>query len=109
LARGFAAPALKPRLVKWRVSIRAAAEADLQEARAWYESQRPGLGDEFLVAIAEGLTRLERDPERYPIYYEGFRRVLAERFPYKLFYRIHGKDVIIFRVLHAARDHTAHL
>jgi plasmid stabilization system protein ParE len=95
--------------VKWRVSIRPYAEADLKSAVDWYDKQRPGLGDEFLVSIAEALTRLEENPEGYPVYYRGFRRVLAERFPYKVFYRIEGNDVVIFRVLHSARDHPSQL
>jgi hypothetical protein len=71
--------------VKWRVLIRPAAQTDLEEARDWYDSQRSGLGDEFLVSIAEALTRLEETPERFRVYYKGFRRILTERFPYKLF------------------------
>ena len=48
----------------WRVLIRAGAEKDLDEARGWYTGQRPGLGDEFLVSIAEPFARLEQDPEQ---------------------------------------------
>jgi toxin ParE1/3/4 len=95
--------------VTWRVLIRAAAEQDLEEARKWYNGQRGGLGDEFLVSIAEAFTRLEQDPERYRVLYKGFRRVLVERFPYKILYRLRAKDVIVFRVLHHARDYPAQL
>jgi hypothetical protein len=45
------------------------------------------LGGEFLLCVADTLTRLEESPERFPLYYRGFRRVLTRRFPYKLFYR----------------------
>ena len=93
----------------WRVSIRAAAEADLREAQEWYEGERSGLGDEFLIAVADGLTRLEQSPEAFPPYYREFRRVLTQRFPYKLFYRIEGEAVVVFRILHAARDHARQL
>jgi len=41
--------------VKWRVSIRPEAKADLVRARDWYEAQCAGLGDEFLAAVAESL------------------------------------------------------
>ena len=95
--------------MSWRVSIRAAAEADLREAEEWYERQRPGLGGEFLISAADALTRLEESPERFPLYYRGFRRVLMERFPYKVFFRIEGDAVIVFRILHAARDHVRQL
>ena len=37
-----------------RVFIRPAAEADVRESRDWYQRQRPGLGDEFLLAVADG-------------------------------------------------------
>ena len=93
----------------WRVLIRGAAEADLAQARNWYDKQRTGLGDEFLVSIAEALTRLEHDPERYLVIYKGFRRLLVERFPYRIFYQLRGHEVIVFRVLHHARDISAHL
>lgn len=88
------------------VSIRDAALIDLQQAWNWYESHRVGLGDEFLVAVADALEDLEQSADRQPVYYRGFRRVMTERFPYKLFYRIDRDFVIVFRVLHAARDHT---
>jgi hypothetical protein len=50
--------------------------------------------------------RLEEAPEQFPIFYRGFRRAITERFPYNIFFRIEGDAVIVFRILHAARDHT---
>jgi len=91
--------------VKWRVIIRPRAEADLRDARNWYENQRAGLGEEFLVATANTIKLLLRNPELRPEYYRGFRRILLRRFPYKLFYRLEGDRIIVFRVLHARRDH----
>ena len=95
--------------MSWRVSLREPANADLREARDWYEARRVGLGDEFLLAIAEALRSLEESPERHPLYYRGLRRLLLKRFPYKLFFRIDGDQVIVFRVLHGARDHRRKL
>lgn len=37
--------------MKWRLVIRPRAETDLREAHGWYESQRLGLGAEFLAEI----------------------------------------------------------
>jgi plasmid stabilization system protein ParE len=92
--------------VKWQVSIRAAADTDLAEARDWYERKRQGLGNEFLASVADAFTRLEEAPEQFPVYYGDFRRVLTERFPYKVFFRIEGDAVIVYRILHSAGDHT---
>jgi plasmid stabilization system protein ParE len=95
--------------VSWPVIIRPNAEADAREARLWYESQRAGLGDELLNEISHAIRVLQEQPERRPIYYRGFRRLLTCRFPYKLFYRIEGDRVIVFRILHAKRDHRRQL
>jgi toxin ParE1/3/4 len=91
--------------VSRRVIIRPNAEADVREAWLWYESQRTGLGDELLIDIRAAIRRLESDPERRPFYYRDFRRQLTRRFPYKLFYRVEGDRVIVFRILHAKREH----
>ena len=92
-----------------QVLIREAAQNDIREAYDWYEKQRSGLGDEFLISIADALSRLEFGPERLPVFYRGFRRILARRFPYRIFFRIEKDFVIVFRILHVARDHTSQL
>ena len=95
--------------MSWIATLRPRAKADLRDAHDWYEERCPGLGDEFLADLAEALLRLEADPERYPVYYRGFRRVLAHRFPYKIFFRIAGQNLIVFRILHGAQDHPRKL
>lgn len=91
--------------MKRSVYFRAAARTDLQQAYDWYEERRVGLGDEFLGAVSQAILRMETNAESFPPYYRGFHRVLTHRFPYKLFFRIEGDIVIVFRVLHGAQDH----
>lgn len=95
--------------MSWQATIRPAAQADLREAREWYDRRREGLGNEFLLAVADAMLALEEAPERYSIYYRDFRRVVTDRFPYKIFYRVEGHAVIVYRVLHGARDYTREL
>ena len=95
--------------MEWRVVIRPRAETDPSEARDWYESQRVGLGAEFVAEVNTMIHVLVHDPRRHAIYYRGFRRVLARRFPYKLFYRLEDDRIIVFRILHARRDHPRFL
>lgn len=102
-------PADAQGIVSWQVTIRTAAHADLREARDWYDQRREGLGSEFLLAVADAMLTLEESPARTPAYYRDFRRVLTERFPFKIFYRIEGQAVIVYRVLHGARDHAHEL
>jgi plasmid stabilization system protein ParE len=95
--------------VSWRVIVRPEAESDLTEAAHWYETQRPNLGGQFMDEMRRFITMLRDSPERYSVYYCAFRRLRTVRFPYKIFYRIEGNDVIVVRVLHAKRDHRLHL
>jgi toxin ParE1/3/4 len=93
----------------WPVIVRPRAEADLENAKNWYEERREGLGREFVVAARLAVERIRANPERYPVYYREFRRVLLSRFPYKIFYRFERERIIIFRVLHVRQNHTQHL
>ena len=88
------------------LTIRDAARGDIRDAMNWYDSKRTDLGDEFMLAVADALDQIEENPLRFPMYYKDFRRAITDRFPYKLFYRIEGEDVVVYRALHAARDHT---
>ena len=95
--------------MKRRVTIRSRAEADLREAKHYYDLQRPGLGDEFLASVEESVNYLEQHAERRAIYYRDFRRLVTRRFPYKIFYRIEGNRVIVFRLLHVKQEHQRKL
>ena len=39
------------------VLVRPAAAADIEDAYSWYETQRPGLGDEFREALRHALIK----------------------------------------------------
>ncbi len=86
------------------LSILPAAEADLDQARIWYERQRTGLGDDFLLCAEESLARLCRNPELYPVVHKQVRRAAIRRFPYGIFYHAIDQRVIVFAVMHARRS-----
>jgi plasmid stabilization system protein ParE len=67
------------------------------------------LGGQLLLEVSRIVADLEQQPDRNPFYYGDFRRLLTNRFPYKVFYRIHGDRVVVFRILHAKRDHRLNL
>lgn len=84
--------------------IRPEAEADLVNARDWYERQRAGLGAEFLLCVEEVIERIGRTPEMYAVVYQDIRRALTRRFPYAIYYRVEGNEVVVVGVFHARRD-----
>jgi len=48
-----------------QVVIRSEAESDIRDAYQWYEAQRKGLGENFLLCIEEALSRALRNPALY--------------------------------------------
>ncbi|MFQ5807626.1 MAG: type II toxin-antitoxin system RelE/ParE family toxin [Phycisphaerae bacterium] len=88
-----------------RVVVRPAAAADIEDAYRWYESQGPGLGEEFLAALRSARDRVLEHPEAYPVLHRSTRRALIpERFPYGLFYRLYGDTIVVVACMHASRD-----
>jgi plasmid stabilization system protein ParE len=67
-----------------KLVLRPAAASDLDEAFLWYESQRAGLGEEFLVAVTRVMEVLAESPLQYPIVHRETRRALVRRFPYSV-------------------------
>ena len=88
-----------------QIIIRPLAVDDIQEAYDWYESQREGLGDEFLTALTATRDQLLDYPEAHPVLHRDTRRaLLPRRFPYGLYYRIMGESIAIVACMHASRD-----
>ena len=84
--------------------FRPAAAADVEDAFLWYESQRSGLGDEFLDELSLVLSAIAEHPNRFPIIHRETRRALLHRFPYAIFYRVPNKRIIIVACMHGKRN-----
>ncbi len=88
-----------------RLIIRAEAESDIIDSVIWYESQEPGLGFEFSAEIRAAIKRAFEHPQAYMLLrkHPQVHRVLAQRFPYRIFYIVRSDAVVVFAVLRAAR------
>ena len=92
--------------MKRRVITRLRAEADVTDAALWYESRQTGLGHDFLAAVDAAISAAAENPFRFPRLRQRpeVRRVLTDRFPYRVFFIRRADDVIVvFRVLHGAQ------
>ena len=65
-----------------RVVLHPAADREFTEAARYYETQRPGLGADFILAVDEAVADLQAFPYRWRIIENGVRRGLLRRFPY---------------------------
>ena len=79
------------------------AARDVAEACAWYEEQRPGLGEEFLGCLDACLALTQRMPELHAKVHESFRRALVRRFPYAVFYEYDKGAIVIYALFHTSR------
>lgn len=87
-----------------RFILRSRAESDIQSIFDWYESQRLGLGEEFLVSLRERLDTVCSLPEGFPFFYRDVRRAVVSRFPYIVFYVVRPDQVAVLATLHQSRN-----
>jgi plasmid stabilization system protein ParE len=100
------AASAETRRVSFHLVVRPEVDADLLEAEAWYEGQQPGLGRVFLQAVRAAIAKLADDALLYRVRHRRMkvRWVYPRRFPYRIIFRVIGDTVIIYAVLHSARD-----
>lgn len=84
--------------------LRPEAAADVEDAWAWYEGQREGLGDEFIETVQAGLDAIRSHPLSSPAIHRDTRRHLLKRFPYGPFYKLVEGQVIVVACFHAKRS-----
>ena len=83
-----------------------AAEAELQEAMAWYDARREGLGLLLLLAVNATLTQVGEAPRSFTLVGPGgrYRRALVARFPYQLIFELGDEHVRVLAVAHLRRQ-----
>jgi len=79
------------------------AEAELDDAIRWYQTQAQGLGEVFLLEVVAAANRIARYPEAWHLLEQGIRRCRLTRFPYGLIYAIEKDDVLILALAHLHR------
>jgi len=84
--------------------VRPAAAADIDEAFLWYQTQRPGLGHEFLAAADTLIDAIAEHPLRYPVVRRNIRRALLRRFPYAIYFRIYDDVIVVVACMHGRRN-----
>jgi len=80
---------------------------DLADARAWYESCAPGLGEDFLRMAYAAFSELGEFPLRHVEVYNHFRRTLLRRFPYNVYFLVKRDVITVYGVFHSSRDPQA--
>jgi plasmid stabilization system protein ParE len=90
-----------------RLHLDPAARSDLDDAVAWYEGQKAGLGLRLLDEAAGVLERVQRAPLQFPIVHKVVRRALLRRFPYAIFFVVESTSISVLAITHLRRDPAA--
>lgn len=85
------------------VRLLQSAQAELEDAIAWYASQAPGLGDAFLIETLKTLKLIEQYPKAWHPLTQQVRRCRLRRFPYSVVYAQEGSDLLVLAVAHQHR------
>jgi len=90
--------------MKLPIRLRLEVTSDLSEAADWYNAQRAGLGDEFVVAAFKAMDELAERPTWFPVVHKDVRRYLMDPYPYAIYFRSERSRVSILGVIHTARS-----
>ena len=88
----------------YRLVFRPEVYDDVKTAYDWYETQRVGLGEDFLLMLEASYATITRTPKAYQKIHLSVRRKLVRRFPYGIFFVIKKEVVIVLALLHTKRE-----
>jgi plasmid stabilization system protein ParE len=86
--------------VKYTLSFRKEARADIRAIHEWYERESEGLGEEFLEDVDIIIEYLKEFPTMYARVSPRIRRAFTKRFPYSLFYYFIDNEIIVVGCRH---------
>ena len=80
-----------------KVRILGAASRDLIDGYRFYERQAAGVGNYFIdsLVISAGI---------HALHFGRYRRLLAKRFPFAIYYRVEGDTALVYAVLDCRRS-----
>jgi toxin ParE1/3/4 len=86
------------------VTFRRPARDEFIEAARWYEARRRNLGFEFVAEIERCVALVMENPLAHAVVRNGIRRIVAERFPYSIFFRSEPTRIVVLAVFHFRRN-----
>ena len=90
--------------MKYSLTLRKETELDLSSCFEYYENIQQGLGIQFIECVEESFNKIQQRPYLYKEILPNIRRVAISKFPYRVFYTILEKQIIVNAVFHARKD-----
>ena len=87
------------------VEFRPSALIEFNESVDWYELRQFGLGEQFIASIDDCIELILSAPLRPACVYKGVRLQSVKGFPYQIYYRVVGVDLVqILSVFHVRQN-----
>ena len=80
------------------------AEADLADAKTWYERQREGLEERFVLCVEARSIESGESQRRPARFTPGVQRVVVRYLPYGVIFRIDEDHIAVMAVYHSKRN-----
>jgi hypothetical protein len=92
--------------MQYKLVIKSNAQDDILEASDWYEEQKTGLGELFMVSVDDCIKLLIKNPFAFAKIYYTIRKANTKNYPYSLYYNINEKihEVTIIAVISQYRS-----
>jgi hypothetical protein len=87
-----------------RLRILDSASRDLIEGCWFYEKQQQGLGTYFIDTLFSDIDALLLYAGVHAVHFKQFHRALSRRFPFAIYYKTQGDEVLIYAVLDCRRS-----
>jgi toxin ParE1/3/4 len=91
-----------------RIEYHPAVAIELEETRDFYESRSMGLGTEFVDEFERHVLLIAAMPQRWMVVRKDIRRALMKRFPYVIFFRLVGTDVLRITCVKHEKRHPSY-
>src|ERR1051325_1916066 len=87
-----------------KVRFHPGARAELLDARNWYYERSPLTSVAFAHAVDHAVARVRTAPNIHPLADYGTRKLILQRFPFNIFYRIGETEILIVAIAHQKRS-----
>lgn len=82
---------------------------ELESAAQWYETNREGLGIEFVYAVREALLRVSERPHTWPLKggvppHLNVKHFVLRRFPYAVVFIELDNEIRVLAIAHTSRE-----
>ncbi len=86
-----------------KITMIAAARAEMIRGARWYDRKSAGLGDRLLDDVRASLLAIVEFPDAFPPLDDPYRKKILDVFPYALIYRCEADEIVIIAVANLKR------